>query len=143
MEIALQIVCIILAVTALRLFWDKYLDKLNDVIKLILYVLLETAAIYWAYDDLKFAFIASILVVGALHYITNVVIIYNVLKDKRFRFRWVPKKEWIKLAKISVSVWGFFILVLPNIILLYALITIPLILIILLIYDIITDIFRF
>lgn len=143
MEIALQIVCIILAATAFRFFEDKYLDKLNIVIRLILYVLLLTAAVYWAYDDLNFAFTYSILVAGAVYYINYVAIIYDVLKNKGYRFRWVPKKEWIKFAIISVSVWGIYILVLPYGLLLYALIAIPLILIVLLIYDIITDIFRF
>lgn len=143
MKIALQIVCIILAATAFGLFWDKYSNKLNIVIKLLLLVLLLAAPVYWAYDDLRFAFIASIWVVGEMYYIASVAIMYNVLKDNKYRIRWVPKKEWIKFAKINVYVWGIYILVLPDGILLCALITISLVLIVLLIYDIITDIFRF
>ena len=99
MKIALQIVCIILAATAFGLFWDKYSNKLNIVIKLLLLVLLLAAPVYWAYDDLRFAFIASIWVVGEMYYIASVAIMYNVLKDNKYRIRWVPKKEWIKCPK--------------------------------------------
>ena len=112
------------------------------LLKAVGYIIILALAIYWSKGNLKLAFQVSVSVIGSIAFIYATIGMYENLKSVRFHFRYISKDLWIRLGIIYLLVWGAFILTLPCGILLWECITLPMILIILFIYDRITSFFR-
>lgn len=106
------------------------------------YTIILALAIYWSRGNLKLAFQVSVSVIGSIAFIYATIGMYEKIKNVKFNFRFIPKNSWIRIGTIYLCIWGAFILILPYGILLWECITLPMILMVLLIYDRTTNFFR-
>ena len=111
-------------------------------LEIIGYTIILILALYWYGKDLDMAVEVSTTLIGCIVFIYSTIGMYENLKNVGFRFRDISKKSWIRLGIIYICVWSIFILILSDTLFLVPCIQIPLILIVLLIYDRISNIFK-
>ena len=111
-------------------------------LEIIGYTIILILALYWYGKDLDMAVEVSTTLIGCIVFIYSTIGLYENLKNVGFRFRDISKKSWIRLGIIYICVWSTFILILSDTLFLVPCIQIPLILIVLLIYDRISNIFK-
>ena len=112
------------------------------LIKIGCYTVILVLTLYWYGNDWKMAVEISTLIMGNIALIYSTIGIYGYLKKVRFKIQYVSRYSWLKLSFIYIFVYGTFILILSNGLFLFSCIFIPLCLIILLIYDSISDILK-
>lgn len=96
----------------------------------------------WYIGSFRVALEATIVISGNAYFINDVIIAYLRLKNTHFNFRQaMTRKEWVSLLIASIIIWGLFFSLQLKSAFIFA-ITIPLILPILLLYDIITSYFK-
>lgn len=115
---------------------------MKQFLEIIGYTVILALAIYWAKGNLKLAFQVSVTIMGIIVFVYSTIGVYGNLKDVGFKFCCISKKVWIKLGVIYLCVWCSFLLILSGGMILVPCVQIPLILIGLLIYDRIANIFK-
>ena len=106
------------------------------------YTLFLTLVLRCTGGNLIRAFQASVFFVGSIAFIYYTIGVYEYLKSIGFYFKDTSKEFWIRMGIVYLLIEGAFLLILPFELILWACITLPMVLIILFIYDRITTFFK-
>lgn len=136
-------IMLILLIVAVELWFKRILKKLPMPLDFMFTTLLLTIGLYLGRGHLKFSFQVSVLMTGSIALIYYLIGLYGDLKSKQYHFRYLPKDVWFRLGWICLYVYGTFVIFLPWDLLLLGIFFPPILLIVLLIIDVIGNIFRF
>lgn len=92
---------------------------------------------------LKTSLIITTVVLGLVYYMVSIFILYLKFWNAHFNFKKaITKKEWLWFFLINMTIWGLFIMILPEKIIDYAVLFSHFSLIFLIILDILVRLFK-